>query len=38
MNVGLIIIGAILVLVVVTIANGVKIVPQRYEYVIMRLG
>ncbi len=38
MNVGLIIIGAILLLVIVTIANGVKIVPQGYEYVIMRLG
>ncbi len=38
MNVGLIIVGAILVLVVVTIVNGVKIVPQGFEFVIMRLG
>ena len=38
MDVGLIIVVAILVLVFVTIANGVKIVPQGYEFVIMRLG
>ena len=38
MNVGLIIVVALLVLVVVTIASGIKIVPQGYEYVIMRLG
>jgi len=38
MNIALIIIGAILVLVIVTIFAGIKIVPQGYEYVIMRLG
>jgi regulator of protease activity HflC (stomatin/prohibitin superfamily) len=38
MNVGLIIVVALLVLVVATIVNGVKIVPQGFEYVIMRLG
>jgi regulator of protease activity HflC (stomatin/prohibitin superfamily) len=38
MSVGLIIVGAILLLVVVTIVNAVKIIPQGYEYVIMRLG
>ena len=38
MNVGLIIVVALLVLVAVTIANGIKIVPQGFEYVIMRLG
>lgn len=38
MNIALVIIGAILVLVIVTIFAGIKIVPQGYEYVIMRLG
>lgn len=38
MNIALIIVGAILFLVIVTIFAGVKIVPQGYEYVIMRLG
>jgi regulator of protease activity HflC (stomatin/prohibitin superfamily) len=38
MNVGLIIVIALLALVVATIVNGVKIVPQGFEFVIMRLG
>jgi len=38
MNVGLIIVVALLALVVATIVNGVKIVPQGFEFVIMRLG
>jgi regulator of protease activity HflC (stomatin/prohibitin superfamily) len=38
MNIALIIIGAVLVLVIVTISAGVKIVPQGFEFVIMRLG
>ncbi len=38
MDVWLVIVGAILALVVVTIVNGVKIVPQGFEFVIMRLG
>lgn len=38
MNVGLTVVIALLVLIVVTIANGIKIVPQGLEYVIMRLG
>jgi regulator of protease activity HflC (stomatin/prohibitin superfamily) len=38
MNVGLILVVALLALVVATIVNGVKIVPQGFEFVIMRLG
>lgn len=38
MNIAFFIIVAILVLVIATISAGVKIVPQGYEYVIMRLG
>jgi regulator of protease activity HflC (stomatin/prohibitin superfamily) len=38
MSIGLVIILAILGLIVVTIFSGVKIVPQGFEYVIMRLG
>ncbi len=38
MDVWLVIVGAILALVVVTIVNGVKIVPQGFEFVVMRLG
>jgi regulator of protease activity HflC (stomatin/prohibitin superfamily) len=38
MDVEIIIVVAILVLIIVTIVNGVKIVPQGFEFVIMRLG
>lgn len=38
MNIAFFIIVAILVLVIATISAGVKIVPQGFEYVIMRLG
>jgi regulator of protease activity HflC (stomatin/prohibitin superfamily) len=38
MNIGLIIVLAVLGLIVVTVFSGVKIVPQGFEYVIMRLG
>lgn len=38
MNVNLMVVFALLVLIIATIANGVKIVPQGLEYVVMRLG
>ncbi|MBE0596709.1 MAG: SPFH/Band 7/PHB domain protein [Desulfuromonadales bacterium] len=38
MNIALMIVGAIVVLIIVTVFAGIKIVPQGFEYVIMRLG